>query len=241
MPSISNKWIDKLDMLPTRDYITLTKAILRGEPEPQITPKYQGIASDIFKDIERLKRDNEYQKKHRSKSDSQTNVRRMSDECQTNVRQEEKREAPPPCSPSSSPPHPLNITPYNPPPEEKREESYTPGAGACVKSGGIETAREIIAYLNKVCGTRYRANVPDTLKHINARLSEGFTVDDFKRVIDRKYVDWKGTDYEKFMRPLTLFSTKFEGYLNAPEKPKPRGNAELSDEEKREILDIWGG
>lgn len=239
--NLLDRWTPKLDMLPAKDYITLTKAILRGEPEPQITPKYQGVASDIYADIGKLKRDNEYQKKHRLKSDSNLTVRRMSDECQTNVRQEEKREAPPPCSPSSSPPHPLNITPYNPPPEEKREESCTPGAGACVKGGGIETAREIIAYLNKVCGTRYRANVPDTLKHINARLSEGFTVDDFKRVIDRKYSDWKGTDYERFMRPLTLFSTKFEGYLNAPEKPKPRGNAELSDEEKREILDIWGG
>ena len=234
--NIPDRWISKLDMLPPKDFKTLVMATLRGENEPEITAKYQPIASDIYADIGKLKRDNEYQKKHRSKSDSQTNVRRMSDECQTNVRQEEKREAPPPCPPSSFPPHP-----HNPPPEEKREESYTPGAGACVKSGGIETAREIIAYLNKVCGTRYRANVPDTLKHINARLSEGFTVDDFKRVIDRKYVDWKGTEYEKFMRPLTLFSTKFEGYLNAPEKPKPRGNAELSDEEKREILDIWGG
>ncbi len=241
MPSISNKWIDKLDMLPTRDYITLTKAILRGEPEPQITPKYQGIASEIYGNLRERERVKNAVRKSRCNSNVTVTSSLRNSNVTCYVTQEEKREAPPPCSPSSSPPHPLNITPYNPPPEEKREESCTPGAGACVKSGGIETAREIIAYLNKVCGTRYRANVPDTLKHINARLSEGFTVDDFKRVIDRKYVDWKGTEYEKFMRPLTLFSTKFEGYLNAPEKPKPRGNAELSDEEKREILDIWGG
>lgn len=241
MPSISNKWIDKLDMLPARDYITLTKAILRDEPEPQITPKYQGIASEIYGNLRERERVKNAVRKSRCNSNVTVTSPLRNSNVTCYVTQEEKREAPPPCSPSSSPPHPLNITPYNPPPEEKREESCTPGAGACVKSGGIETAREIIAYLNKVCGTRYRANVPDTLKHINARLSEGFTVDDFKRVIDRKYSDWKGTEYEKFMRPLTLFSTKFEGYLNAPEKPKPRGNAELSDEEKREILDIWGG
>ena len=141
MAAIKEKWADKLDLLPSKDYIKLTKSILRDEPEPQITAKYQTIASDIYEDIGRLKRDNEYQKKCRSKSDCQTNVRRMSDECQTNVRRKEKKEAPlpssPPCSPlsspSSSPPYPLTITPYNPPtkppheptPQEKREN--TPG------------------------------------------------------------------------------------------------------------------
>lgn len=135
--NIPDRWISKLDMLPPKDFKTLVMAILRGESEPEIAPKYQPIASDIYADIGRLKRDNEYQKKHRLKSDSNLTVRRMSDECQTNVRQEEKREAPPPYPPSSSSPHPSNITPYNPPPEEKREESPPDaGAGACVKGGG---------------------------------------------------------------------------------------------------------
>ena len=249
MASISDRWRNELNSLSQKDYITLTKAILFDLPEPQITSENQYVADKIYAGLKKTEYNRIAKQKAKAKRlnsngiqiEFNRNSNGIQSEFKLNSIQEEKREAPPPCSPSSSPPHPLNITPYNPPPEEKREESCTPGAGACVKSGGIETAREIIAYLNKVCGTRYRANVPDTLKHINARLSEGFTVDDFKRVIDRKYVDWKGTDYEKFMRPLTLFSTKFEGYLNAPEKPKPRGNAELSDEEKREILDIWGG
>ena len=141
MPSISNKWIDKLDMLPAKDYITLTKAILRDEPEPQITPKYQGIASDIYKDIAKANYQKNAMRKSRKKINSELTVNLTVNQPLINgeltVKQEEKREAPPPCSPSSSPPHPLNITPYNPPPEEKREESPPDtGAGACVKGGG---------------------------------------------------------------------------------------------------------
>lgn len=69
MAAIKDKWADKLDLLPSKDYIKLTKAILRDEPEPQITAKYQTIASDIYKDIGWLNRNNDYQKKHRSKSE----------------------------------------------------------------------------------------------------------------------------------------------------------------------------
>lgn len=148
--NIPDRWISKLDMLPPKDFKTLVMATLRGENEPEITARYQPIASDIYADIGKLKRDNEYQKKHRLKSDSNLTVRRMSDECQTNVRQEEKREAPPPCSPSSSSPHPSNITPYNPPPEEKREESPSDtGAGACVK-GGVRSRRDRFEELWKI-------------------------------------------------------------------------------------------
>lgn len=45
-------------------------------------------------------------------------------------------------------------------------------------------------------------------------MSEGFNVDDFKAVIDKKCADWLKTDMEKYLRPETLFGTKFEGYLN---------------------------
>ena len=69
MSAIKEKWADKLDILPSKDYIKLTKSILRDEPEPQITAKYQPIASDIYKDIELLKYNNERQKKYRSKSE----------------------------------------------------------------------------------------------------------------------------------------------------------------------------
>ena len=74
--------------------------------------------------------------------------------------------------------------------------------------------KEIVQYLNDKCGTRYRYQTKGTREHINARLKEGYTVDDFKTVIDKKFEEWHGTDMEKFLRPETLFAGKFESYLN---------------------------
>ena len=78
-----------------------------------------------------------------------------------------------------------------------------------------ENVREIVNYLNEKAGTKYRPGTEDTKKHIRARLSEGFTVEDFKKVIDKKVKEWTGTDMEMYLRPQTLFGTKFESYLNA--------------------------
>ena len=78
-----------------------------------------------------------------------------------------------------------------------------------------ENVREIVNYLNEKAGTKYRAGTKDTVKHIRARLSEGYTVDDFKIVIDKKVAEWQGTKMAEFLRPMTLFGTKFESYLNA--------------------------
>ena len=76
--------------------------------------------------------------------------------------------------------------------------------------------REVLGYLNEKAKTNYRISSKEAQKHINARLSEGFTIDDFKTVIDKKCSEWIGTDYEQYLRPQTLFGTKFESYLNAP-------------------------
>jgi len=73
---------------------------------------------------------------------------------------------------------------------------------------------EIIDYLNNTCNTKYKYNTKKTISCINARFKEGFTLEDFKIVISKKARDWLGTEYEKFLRPETLFGTKFESYLN---------------------------
>ena len=81
----------------------------------------------------------------------------------------------------------------------------------------IEIYKNIIDYLNSICGTKYKYSTPKTQKQIHARLEEGFTEEDFRTVIDKKSKEWFGTDMEKYLRPETLFGTKFEGYLNQKE------------------------
>lgn len=74
---------------------------------------------------------------------------------------------------------------------------------------------EIINYLNEVANKSYRHNTKKTRTLIRARHNEGFTVDDFKKVIDVKNNEWKNDkNMNKFIRPETLFGTKFESYLN---------------------------
>lgn len=86
------------------------------------------------------------------------------------------------------------------------------------KESNILLVKEIIDYLNLKANTQYRANSEATKRLINARMNEAHTVEDFKKVIDIKTDEWLGTDYAKYLRPNTLFSTKFEGYLNQPIK-----------------------
>lgn len=94
---------------------------------------------------------------------------------------------------------------------------------------------EIIDYLNEKAGTKYRASTKKTQSCIHARMQEGFTVDDFKTVIDKKCADWIGTEYEQYLRPETLFGTKFESYLNAKSiRKKP----EQQEYERRNSEDI---
>ena len=78
----------------------------------------------------------------------------------------------------------------------------------------INIYSSIISYLNEKANTNYRISSSKTKTLIKARLNEGFVEDDFKTVIDNKTSEWIHTDMEKYLRPETLFGTKFESYLN---------------------------
>ena len=79
--------------------------------------------------------------------------------------------------------------------------------------------QEIIDYLNQKTGKHYRANIKKTKECINARWKEGFRLDDFRQVIDNKCSQWlNNKDMNKYLRPQTLFGTKFESYLNEDEQ-----------------------
>ena len=73
---------------------------------------------------------------------------------------------------------------------------------------------EILDYLNEKTNSNYKATTKATTQKINARFKEGFSLEDFKTVIDKKTNEWKGTELEQYLRPDTLFGTKFESYLN---------------------------
>lgn len=96
----------------------------------------------------------------------------------------------------------------------------------------------IIHYLNIILGSKYKPGVQKTRSLITARLNEGFTEEDFKTVIDWKCKEWKGTEMEKYLRPETLFGTKFEGYLNSAPKKKIN-NDDLAVEEEIYEGDDW--
>ena len=75
--------------------------------------------------------------------------------------------------------------------------------------------KDIVEYLNIKTKSSYRYSSENTRRTINARLNEGFTLDDFKKVIDIKCTQWLGdSKMEQYLRPETLFGTKFESYLN---------------------------
>lgn len=73
----------------------------------------------------------------------------------------------------------------------------------------------VIDYLNAKAGTAYRKTADKTVTHVVARINEGYVYEDFVKVIDYKCDEWLGGEYAKFLRPETLFGTKFEGYYNA--------------------------
>ena len=94
-----------------------------------------------------------------------------------------------------------------------------------------EDIKKIVTYLNKKCGTHYRCNTANTRKHITARFADGYTVSDFMTVIDKKSAEWQGTKFELYLRPDTLFGSKFESYLNQQIKQK---------DSTKEFLGGWG-
>ena len=84
-----------------------------------------------------------------------------------------------------------------------------------------EKVDKIISYFNLVCSTKFKSNTSATRKLIKRHLNEGFTIDDFTKVIELKYNDWgkkpvkfsNGQMSNEYLRPATLFGDKFESYV----------------------------
>ena len=89
--------------------------------------------------------------------------------------------------------------------------------------------KEIVDYLNQKTQSNFKAKTEETRKSIRARLKEGYTVDDFKRVIDSKSSDWADSErMREYLRPSTLFRpANFEAYLNEANRPKVKKKTEF--------------
>lgn len=89
-------------------------------------------------------------------------------------------------------------------------------------------ATEIIDYLNKKANTQYKPKSATTIQLISGRIGEGFKKEDFFKVIDNKVEQWKNTEQEQYLRPITLFSkTKFESYLNQPKNGAKKSTSSI--------------
>ena len=99
---------------------------------------------------------------------------------------------------------------------------------------------EIVSYLNEKTNSQYRHTTEKTKRCIKARWNEGFRLPDFKRVIDIKCAEWlNDPKMSKYLRPETLFGTKFESYLNQP-SPSVRDPIDLEErrlQKERELFE----
>ena len=79
----------------------------------------------------------------------------------------------------------------------------------------------VISYLNYIAGSDFKTKYPSSHSRlIEDRIRDGYDEHDFLIVIDKMYESWKGTTYEMYLRPSTLFNkTKFENYLGSLKPP----------------------
>jgi uncharacterized phage protein (TIGR02220 family) len=91
-----------------------------------------------------------------------------------------------------------------------------------------QVIQETIDYLNMVANTNYSYNFPSTITSLNSLIELGYNYEDFKSVIDKKWNEWKGTKFQEFVRPTTLFGEKFENYLNEQSRNTKNGFTKLA-------------
>ena len=80
----------------------------------------------------------------------------------------------------------------------------------------LSICKEVISYLNLKAKKNFKVDTASHQKFIKARLKEGYVLEDFKKVVDIMVVKWKGTEYEQYLQPQTLFGNKMDNYLNQP-------------------------
>jgi len=127
--------------------------------------------------------------------------------------------------------HPSESTCPPPPDSGTVLEDAGTDTGTVPEDAGIIPANELvrlinkdimstISYLNAATGRQFNPKTKATTSHLSARFREKYTLADFKAVIDHKVKQWSGDPkMAEYLRPETLFGTKFDSYLQAARKP----------------------
>lgn len=101
------------------------------------------------------------------------------------------------------------------------------------KTKDKEIYKRIVDYLNKTADKSFKSTTKKTISLIDARLKEGFTEEEFYKVIDNKVLNWLDDDkMNAYLRPETLFGNKFESYLNETPKKVLKGNESVKGKTK---------
>ena len=119
-------------------------------------------------------------------------------------------------------PFDLNVIKFHVMVHEKPATILSKGKGKGKGKGeeNVVAFNDIIDDLNLRAGTNYKSSSEATRAVIRARWNEGFKLEDFRTVHKKKCAEWLDTEMSKFLRPSTLYSNKFEGYLNQQEITK---------------------
>ena len=94
----------------------------------------------------------------------------------------------------------------------------------------LSICKEVISYLNLKAKKNFKVDTASHQKFIKARLKEGYVLEDFKKVVDIMVAKWKGTEYEQYLQPQTLFGNKMDNYLNQPIPRKAQSFQSAVDE-----------
>ena len=94
----------------------------------------------------------------------------------------------------------------------------------------LSICKEVISYLNLKAKKNFKIDTASHQKFIKARLKEGYVLEDFKKVVDIMVAKWKGTEYEQYLQPQTLFGNKMDNYLNQPMPRKAQSLQSAVDE-----------
>jgi uncharacterized phage protein (TIGR02220 family) len=108
---------------------------------------------------------------------------------------------------------------------EEKKEKKGPSIGRGAVTTEMPKVNEVIDYMNLVGGAKFRANTGNTAKMVIARYKEGYTIDDFKKVIDSRFKAWNGTEMMQHFCPQTLFRpNNFEKYLQNAKFARPQAS-----------------